>query len=93
MATKQEIWRTEYKSVYDYYEDILEYFRFGTEPDGDHIVVCCISRTQFNEQYLIVDWPRHLRWLTPKDVAIVVSQGYMPFGFSYHGPVVCIHTD
>lgn len=75
------------------FEEIMHFFLFGTQPDGQHIILRCIGRTYYNEQYTIVDWPEQLRWLSIDDVAIACSQGYMPFGYHTNGPIVSIHLD
>lgn len=83
----------DYEKVLQRYDTICKHFMFGHKPDGVHVVVRCIGRTRFNEQFVVVDWPEHLRWLSVEDAAIACSQGYMPFGYSSNGPIICIHMD
>lgn len=83
----------DYEKAMQRYELIRKYFMFGLVPDGAHVIIRCLGRTMFNEQYIIVDWPERLRWLSLEDAAIACSQGYMPFGYSSNGPIICIHMD
>lgn len=86
---------SKYETDAKHYEAIARYFLFGTKPDGEHIIIRCLGRNAYHEQYTIVDWPECLKdsGIDMEDVAIACSQGYMPFGYTCLGPMVCIYMD
>lgn len=85
-----------YQSVKERYEQIKHDFTFGLAPtkDNDKIVLHHEGFGYAHYRVRIISWPEELhRKYSMKDVAIVASKGYMPFGWRSECNAVCIYTD
>ena len=85
-----------YQSNQERYEQIKHDFTFGTAPteNDDKIVLRNEGFGYAHYRVRVVHWPKEMRHkYDMKDVAIVASKGYIPFGWRAEGNVVCIYTD
>lgn len=85
-----------HQSNQERYEQIKRDFTFGLAPtkNNDKIVLHNDGFGYAHYRVRVVYWPKEMQHkYTMKDVAIVASKGYMPFGWRTEGNAVCIYTD